>query len=183
MIKETIVVEGKDDESAVKGAVKAEVIITNGLGINEKIIERIKNAQQRTGVIIFTDPDFPGEKIRKIISNKVPGCKHAYLPRKHSRKGSNIGIENASPDHIIEALSRVKTEGEDKKLFTMQHLVDAGLLMDIAAKQRREKMGEFLGIGYGNGKQFLKRLNHYNITMKEFQEALQKLEKEGSKLW
>ena len=82
MIREVIVVEGKDDEAAVKKAVDAEVIITSGLGIEEKTIERICHAQQRTGVIIFTDPDFPGEKIRKMISEKVPGCKHAYLPRK-----------------------------------------------------------------------------------------------------
>lgn len=182
MIQETIVVEGKDDESAVKMAVKAEVIITNGLGINEKTIERIENAQKRSGVIIFTDPDFPGEKIRKIISDRVPGCKHAYLPRKYSKKGTNIGIENASPEHIIEALSKVKTEGKDNKLFTIEHMVDAGLIMGESAKQRREEMGEILGIGYGNGKQFLKRLNHYNISMQEFQDALQKIEIEGSNL-
>ena len=178
MIQETIVVEGKDDESAVKHAVNAEVIITNGLGINEKIIERIKTAQQRTGVIIFTDPDFPGEKIRKIICSKIAGCKHAYLPRKYSRKGSDIGIENASPEHIIQALSKVQTEGKDNKLFTMGHMVDAGLIMEASSRQRREEMGEVLGIGYGNAKQFLKRLNHYNITMKEFQEALEKIEAE-----
>ena len=112
MIREVIVVEGKDDQAAVKKAVDAEVIITNGLGIQEETIERIANAQRRTGVIILTDPDFPGEKIRKLISQRVPGCKHAYLPRKHGRKGQDIGVENARPEHIIQALSKVKTEGE-----------------------------------------------------------------------
>lgn len=180
MIQETIVVEGKDDESAVKGAVDAEVIITNGLGITENIIKRIKTAQRRTGVIVFTDPDFAGEKIRKIISSRVAGCKHAYLPRKHSIKGNNVGIENASSEHIIQALSKVQTEGEDNKLFTMAHMLDAGLIMEETSRKRREKMGELLGIGYGNAKQFLKRLNHYHISMKEFQEALQEVEGEGS---
>lgn len=176
MIHEVIVVEGKDDESAVKKAVDAQVIITNGLGLEEKTIERIRYAKERTGVIIFTDPDFPGEKIRKMISDKVPGCKHAYLPKKHSKKGNNIGIENATPKHIREALSKVQTEGENTQTFTMEHMIDAGLLMGDFARDRRERMGDLLGIGYGNAKQFLKRLNHYHITMQEFQKALEKIE-------
>ena len=36
-IKEIIVVEGKDDISAVKKAVSAEVISVNGFGINDEI--------------------------------------------------------------------------------------------------------------------------------------------------
>lgn len=176
LIHEVVVVEGKDDEAAVKKAVDAQVIITNGLGLDRKTIEKIGYARERTGVIIFTDPDFPGEKIRKMISDKVPGCKQAYLPKKYSKKGNNIGIENASPEHIREALSKVKTEGKVTKTFTMGHMIDAGLLMGGFARNRREKMGDILGIGYGNAKQFLRRLNHYQITMEEFQEALEKIE-------
>lgn len=176
MIREVIVVEGKDDQAAVKKAVDAEVIITNGLGIQEETIERIANAQRRTGVIILTDPDFPGEKIRKLISQRVPGCKHAYLPRKHGRKGQDIGVENARPEHIIQALSKVKTEGEVGENFTMEHMLDAGLVLGDCARLRRERMGELLGVGYGNAKQFLKRLNHYAITMVEFQDALKEIE-------
>ena len=67
MIKEVIVVEGKDDVAAVKKAVDAEMIAVGGFGINAKGISRIKEAQKRKGVIVLTDPDFAGEKIRKII--------------------------------------------------------------------------------------------------------------------
>ena len=34
------------------------------------------------GVIVLTDPDFPGEKIRKIITEHVPDCKHAFIDKK-----------------------------------------------------------------------------------------------------
>ena len=64
-------------------------------------MERIKAAQKRRGVIIFTDPDFAGEKIRKKIAAEVPGCKHAFLPREEAKKDGDIGIENASPESII----------------------------------------------------------------------------------
>ena len=70
-IKEFIVVEGKDDTTAIKRAVDADTIETNGSAINQETIEKIKRAQETRGVIIFTDPDFPGEKIRKTIAEKV----------------------------------------------------------------------------------------------------------------
>ena len=63
MIKEIIVVEGRDDVTAVKAAVDAEVIAVSGFGINKNTIDKIKEAQKRKGVIILTDPDFAGEKI------------------------------------------------------------------------------------------------------------------------
>ena len=71
LIKEVIVVEGKDDVAAVKKAVDAEMIAVGGFGINARVIARIKEAQKRKGVIVLTDPDFAGEKIRKIIEEGV----------------------------------------------------------------------------------------------------------------
>ena len=41
-IKEIIVVEGKDDTTAIQQAVHADTIETNGSAINEEIIEKIK---------------------------------------------------------------------------------------------------------------------------------------------
>ena len=70
MIKEIIVVEGRDDVTAVKRALDAELITTGGFGFPKGVMERIKAAQKRRGVIIFTDPDFAGEKIRKKIKSR-----------------------------------------------------------------------------------------------------------------
>ena len=81
MIKEIIVVEGKDDISAVKRAVDAEIIATSGLGLTQETIDIIKKASENRGVIILTDPDFPGKKIRNIISSQIENCKHAFIPR------------------------------------------------------------------------------------------------------
>ncbi|MCK9911523.1 toprim domain-containing protein, partial [Microbacteriaceae bacterium K1510] len=77
MIKEIIVVEGKDDTTAIKRAVEADTIETNGSAIGEEVLRRIELAMERRGVIIFTDPDHAGERIRKIVSQRIPGCKHA----------------------------------------------------------------------------------------------------------
>ena len=65
-IKEIIVVEGKDDTVAIKRAVDADTIETNGSAIGDHVIEQVKLAQKR-GVIIFTDPDYPESVFEKLF--------------------------------------------------------------------------------------------------------------------
>jgi ribonuclease M5 len=182
MIKEVIVVEGRDDITAVKRAVEAEVIAVGGFGINAKVIEKIKEAQRRQGVIILTDPDFAGEKIRKIISKRVPDAKHAYIPRAEGTKDGDIGVENASPETIIRALNNAKFELKEKREeFTMEDLFFFKLTGDNKSRERREAFGKELGIGYGNANQFLSRLNNYGVTREEFVQAARKIEEELKK--
>ena len=179
MIKEVIVVEGKDDVAAVKKAVDAEMIAVGGFGINAKVISRIKEAQKRKGVIVLTDPDFAGEKIRKIIAKRVPGIKHAYIAQEDGIKDDDIGVENATPEVIIEALNRAKVTLEVKeKVFDSQDMFFFRLNGDPNAKARRIKLGNKLGIGYGNANQMLSRLNNYGITKEEFIEAINYVNKE-----
>ncbi|QEK13366.1 ribonuclease M5 [Crassaminicella thermophila] len=176
MIKEVIVVEGRDDMIAVKRAVDAEIIITHGFGITEETLKRIEFAQKRKGVIIFTDPDHAGERIRKTISKRIEGCKHAFLPREQAIKNGDIGIENASPENIILALKKVRTESKEKRSeFKQIDLIKNDLVGSMEASSRRDELGKLLGIGYANAKQFLNRLNNYGITREEFEEALKKL--------
>ena len=47
------------------------------------------------------------------------------------------------------------------------------------AAARRDALGAELGIGYGNAKRFLERLNHYGVTRGEFLAALAKLDNIG----
>ena len=169
MIKEIIVVEGRDDVTAVKRALDAELITTGGFGFPKGVMERIKAAQKRRGVIIFTDPDFAGEKIRKKIAQEVPGCKHAFLPREEAKKDGDIGIENASPESILKALNK-------RNEFGQVDLIRNNLIGNEDASYRRDKIGQILGIGYGNAKQFLSRLNNYGVTREEFVEAVKSID-------
>ena len=156
MIKEIIVVEGRDDVTAVKRALDAELITTGGFGFPKGVMERIKAAQKRRGVIIFTDPDFAGEKIRE-----------------EAKKDGDIGIENASPKSILAALERVRTESTEKREeFKQVDLIRNGLIGNEDASHRRDELGKILGIGYGNAKQFLSRLNNYGVSREEFEQAL-----------
>src|SRR5690606_42026993 len=74
-IKEVIVVEGKKDTAAVQRAVAADTLETGGSAVGSDLISAIRRARDKRGVIILTDPDGPGERIRRIISEQVSGCR------------------------------------------------------------------------------------------------------------
>ncbi|WP_078378398.1 ribonuclease M5 [Sutcliffiella halmapala] len=180
-IKEIIVVEGKDDTVAIKRAVDADTIETGGSAINEEILNRIKHAQATRGIIVFTDPDYPGEKIRHTIRQYVPGCKHAFLPKGLARgkNGKGIGVEHASISSIRDALSGLHQEYEQEiELISIDTLLYYGLIAGPSAKGRRERLGECLNIGYTNGKQLQKRLQMFHITQERLEEALVKIDQE-----
>lgn len=175
MIKETIVVEGKNDAAAVRKAVDAEIIITSGFGINGRILTLIRKAQERNGVIVLTDPDFMGEKIRRIVSGKVAGVKHAFVPREEATLEKDIGVENASPESIKRALETARAEVKEKeKVFSVEDIACRGLTGQKDSAELRAKLGAALGIGYANAKQLLHRLNAYGVTRQEFESACEK---------
>jgi len=180
-IKEIIVVEGKDDTTAIKRALNADTIETNGSAIGDAVIEQVRLAQETRGVIIFTDPDYPGERIRKVVAEKVPGCKHAFLPKSDARpkNGKGIGVEHASPEAIRTALKEAQVM---KEVFveeiSPQDLLDFGLIGGTDSRARREKLGIKLRIGYTNGKQLYNRLNMFQIDKDSFIEAMQEIAQE-----
>ena len=49
-----------------------------------------------------------------------------------------------------------------------------GLLLGSDSRQRREYLGEQLRIGYSNGKQLLKRLELFGVTLAEVEEVMLK---------
>lgn len=180
MIKEVIVVEGKDDIAAVKRAVEGEMICTSGMGINPAIIHSIQEAAKRCGIIILTDPDYPGDRIRQIVSENVENCKHAYLTQEQARckKTGKIGVEYAKPADIIQALENAKAEKKTAvHRYTMDDLLAWRLTGPPVGGRRREKMAHILGIGKVNAKQFLRKINCYDIKQEEIENALAQLER------
>lgn len=184
-IKEVIVVEGKSDTVKIKSCVQADTIETNGSEISREVLNRIEHAQGKRGVIVFTDPDYPGERIRKIVTEAVPGCKHAFLTQTEARAkhpvNKSLGIEHAKPEAIRQALSVVYEVGSaSESEIDREDLIDYGLLAGSNAKKRRAELGEILNVGHANGKQLLKRLGMFQITKKEFVAAMEQvLERES----
>lgn len=68
-IKEIIVVEGKKDTANLKRWLDVDTLETSGTGLSEATLEQIRQWATTRGVIIFTDPDTPGDQIRQRINN------------------------------------------------------------------------------------------------------------------
>ena len=86
-------------------------------------------------------------------------------------------IENASPESILKALNKVRTESSEKRNeFGQVDLIRNNLIGNEDASYRRDKIGQILGIGYGNAKQFLSRLNNYGVTREEFIKAVKSID-------
>lgn len=183
-IKEVIVVEGKDDTKRIKLAVDADTYETNGSALNAAGLAELKQLQERRGLIVFTDPDFNGERLRKMISRSIPGVKHAFIRRDQGVPGvahGSLGVEHASPADIRAALQQVYTEAPVAPAeFSRADLVANNLMGSPAAKKRRERLGQLLGIGYGNAKQFLTRLNLFQVSRADFTAAIQQVNQEGN---
>lgn len=109
-IDEIIVVEGRDDTAAVKRAAECETIETHGFGISGSTWKSLERAYKAKGLIILTDPDHAGDTIRRKIKERFPDAREAFLPRRKADKNGDVGVENAAPEDIKEALLKVKPE-------------------------------------------------------------------------
>lgn len=181
-IKEVIVVEGKDDTKQIAKAVNADTFETNGSALSSSDLKQLAELQKTRGLIVFTDPDFNGERLRKMISQTVPGVKHAFIRRDQGvpdEAHGSLGVEHANPAVIKAALEHVYTqETEPEVAITPAMMRQAGLVGGNNARTRRERLGQLLGIGYGNAKQMSKRLNMFRVSAQRFETAIEKINQE-----
>ena len=172
-IKEIIVVEGKSDYTYLKSFLDADIIITNGSEISNQTLEVIKKANEERGVIILTDPDYPGLRIRNIVSEYIGDCKHAYIEKYKAIKGKKVGIAETNKEDIIKALENVVTYKIDNpKLVTEMDLYNLGLLGQPDSKQKRENICNHYHLGWCNGKTFLKRVNMFGLTINDLKDVI-----------
>ena len=179
-IYEIVVVEGKDDTANLKKYYDVDTYETQGSAISDDDLERIERLHDLRGVIVFTDPDHSGERIRRIIMTAIPTVKHAFLNRdeakpKSKTKGRSLGVEHASYVDLGKALGHLTSNFDADTVFDITHgdLVRLGLIGHTDSRQRREYLGQTLRIGYSNAKQQLKRLELFGITLVEVEEIME----------
>ncbi|MCQ2373012.1 MAG: ribonuclease M5 [Phascolarctobacterium sp.] len=178
MLKEVLVVEGKMDTVAIRKAIEADTIETGGFTLAPYTLRQIEAAYKKRGIIILTDPDGAGERIRKFLTARFPDAGQAFVPKQQATAHNDVGIEQAQPEAILAALAKVRHhECSIQDEFTVMDLYRNRLSGCAEASARRDALGATLGIGYGNVKRFLERLNHYGVTRDEFEQALVNLDK------
>ena len=145
-IKETIVVEGIYDKIKLSRFIDAVIIVTNGFCVfsDDRILESIKKMADETGIVILTDSDSAGFKIRNYIKQSLPKekVKHAYVPDVHGKekrkrepgKEGLLGVEGIKDDIILDSLKKAgctidgsATAGKEGRKITKADLYKAGL--------------------------------------------------------
>ena len=149
-IKEIVVVEGKTDTALLKELFEVDTIETHGLALDDKTMALIKEASKKRGIIVLTDPDFPGKKIR--------------VAKKDAVGKKKLGIAEAKKEAVIAAIENVVTFDANKESITWKEFIDLDI---IGNKQRRLAVYDLFNLGYGNVKTLFKRLNMVGITKEE----------------
>lgn len=171
-IKEVIVVEGKHDTAKLKQYFDCQTIETGGTRLSKETIQQITLAQKECGVIVFTDPDYPGTYLRNQIDQTVPGCMHAYLSKEDARTEKKVGIEHAEKEPLEKALENLVSFQPECETITMKDLYDLGLIGQTNSEALRRIVGKYFQIGYGNGKAFYQRLNARGLSKEKIKEFL-----------
>ena len=173
-----IVVEGLHDEINIKSVYPdATCVITNGSAVSDETIKLLKELSKNNEIIIFTDPDSPGERIRNIVSEAIPSSSHAFLKnyKCRSKNGKKVGIEHASKEAIIESLGNIYKPSNLPDTITNNELFELGLNGSNDSRILRDKISDYLNIGKPNAKTFLKRVNLLQLTKKDLEDLLCKL--------
>lgn len=117
-IKETIIVEGVYDKIKLSGFIDSMIFVTNGFAIfnNKEAQQSIRTLAEKSGIVILTDSDSAGLKIRNFVKQLVKKgtVKHAYIPEicgkerrktQFSKEGF-LGVEGISEEIILNALKK-----------------------------------------------------------------------------
>lgn len=173
-IKEVIIVEGKNDAAHLKNFLDVDIITTNGSEISKETLNTIKEINKTRGIIIFSDPDYPGEKIRKTIQEQIKNAKNAFILKEKALGKNKVGIEHAKKEDILKSLENVVTfQKEGESDITTKDMYDFNLLGNKNSKIVRKKICNHYNIGISNAKIMLKRLKMSNINKKDLWEVIE----------
>jgi len=168
-IKEIIVVEGKTDTAVLQSLFDVDTIETKGLALTDETLELIRTASETRGVIILTDPDYPGQNIRHRIEQAIPSARHAFIKKQDAIGEKKLGVAEARHDAIIQAIEQAVTFTKSQQTLTWNEFVELDI---IGSKKRRNDVYEAFHLGYGNNKTLYKRLNMIGATKSKVEAAL-----------
>ena len=178
MIKEVIVVEGKNDTRRLQAFFDVDTIETHGLGLKKETIDFIRKVNEERGVILFLDPDHPGEKIRNAINEAIPNLKNAFILKEDGRTKKKVGIEHASREVLEEALNNLLTYTEEKESLSLEDYYLLGLNGSDDSASKRDRIAKAFHTGKGNAKTLFKRLNMLGLTYEELSSFLEETEED-----
>ena len=188
-----VIVEGKYDKIKLESVLDALILPTNGFSIfrDKAKTDFIKAYASEHGILILTDSDAAGFKIRNYIASIVPGecILNAYVPdilgkekrKVHFSSEGKLGVEGMESEILIKALQNAGIE-EEKEVVnhtTTYDLYTLGLYGTANAKQVRLRCVQKMHLPERISKKNLLKYINLNFTKEEFQNFIEHLEDEN----
>ncbi|WP_342258750.1 ribonuclease M5 [Spiroplasma endosymbiont of Dioctria linearis] len=172
-IKQVIIVEGVTDTAKLKkifGNDNVDTIETNGLALSKNTLNFISDVNSTRGVIILTDPDGPGLKIRETINIFLNfKCFNAFINKKRINNSKKIGLAEAEDNDIKESLSNLITFDSLNLSITWEDFLKNEFYKPQARKKIAQKYNWSEKI---NSKTLFKWVNYINLNVKELKKIV-----------
>lgn len=192
-IKEAVIVEGKYDKIKLSGIIDTVIIETDGFAIfkDKEKQNLIRFLSEKRGIIIMTDSDSAGFKIRNFINGitKSENIKNVYIPdiygkekrKTESSKEGKLGVEGMKHEIIMTALEKagILCSENDKKSgneITHTDFFQDGVSGGENSSQIRKALAKELELPERiSSSSLLKIINSY-MTYDEYKEAIRKVQ-------
>ena len=192
-LKQAVIVEGKYDKIKLSSIIDALIITTEGFSVfkDKEKIALIKKLAEKDGVIVLTDSDSAGFKIRNYIKGCTQNGKitNIYIPDifgKEKRKAApskegKLGVEGIPSQILIEAFRKAgvmadEEESGQKEVITRIRLFDDGFIGQPESDNKRKKLLKELSLpSLLSTKAMLEVLNSM-FTVEEYEAAVKSIE-------
>lgn len=186
-IDKPIIVEGKYDKIKLSSFIDGVIIVTDGFSVygNEELCRYIRKCAVDTGVIILTDSDSAGFRIRGFIKNICRDGKitNVYIPDifgKEKRKAEpskegKLGVEGIDIDILRDAFEKAgvfESESKNKGGITKTDLYLDGLTGADNSRERRMKLYKALSLPARTTLNGLLEVLNTRFTKQEYDELI-----------
>ena len=164
-----LIVEGKDDVSYLSSFVNALFFTTNGYDLSAEKVELLKKAAKVNKLIIFTDPDEAGEKIRNRLKSQIPGAFDAKCQKIIRKSKKKSGVAEMEKEAVLDALKDFVTATPTTPVkYNLSTLIS----LSIDPTNARSKLVSKYRLIDGNNKYLENQLNILKISKQEIEELL-----------
>ena len=192
-IEQAVIVEGKYDKIKLSSVINGVIICTDGFHIfkDKEKMKLIRHYSEKKGIIILTDSDTAGFKIRNYLKGSVGGnIINVYIPDifgKERRKDApskegKLGVEGVKSEIILEALKKAGIDGKsvspsenERKLVTKTDLFEDGICGKDNSQEKRKRLLKELSLPeHMSANAMLKIINSY-LTYDDYKKAVREI--------
>lgn len=170
------VVEGITDEDKLKKAGCKYVIKSGGLFVQSDILNLIRLTAKVRKLVIITDPDGPGLKIRKLIEKELPKDSwiDCWIKKEMAKDSKKVGIAQMKMKDLRAVLSPFLDHDSSSKEIPLYQIYDLYSLHLAGenSKRNKENLERNLNIHIPSSKTLCSYLNMLGLRKEQILELL-----------